>query len=433
MSIVGAFVVPHPPLIVPEVGRGDEKKIENTIKSYEMVAEEIGKLKPDTIVISSPHAPLYSDCFYLPKGDYFDGSFERFGASKIRFHEEYDKELIDEIDKISLERKIPVYREEISNSRDHGTMVPLYFIKKHISNPKIVVVGLTGISLEKNKEMGIVIKDAIEKLNKRVVYVASGDLSHKLQDYGPYGFEKDGPVYDTRIIVDLKTANFDNLLKYDLDFLDRVAECGHRSFIIMSGALDKVDVKPRFYSHEDVTGVGYGICSYYPVDKYVKLARDTINLYVKEKRIIDVPDDLPSEMLNERKACFVSIHKNGDLRGCIGTILPVRDSLAEEIIDNAISACTNDYRFDPVTPDELDSLEINVDVLTIPEEVEDRSTLDCKKYGVIVRNGFRKGVLLPDIDGVDTVEDQIRIALSKAGINRDEEYKIERFEVIRHK
>ncbi len=91
MSIVGAFVVPHPPLIVPEVGRGDEKKIENTIKSYEMVAEEIGKLKPDTIVISSPHAPLYSDCFYLPKGDYFDGSFERFGASNIRFHEEYDK------------------------------------------------------------------------------------------------------------------------------------------------------------------------------------------------------------------------------------------------------------------------------------------------------------------------------------------------------
>ena len=129
---------------------------------------------------------------------------------------------------------------------------------------------------------------------------------------------------------------------------------------------------------------------------------------------------------------FVSLHKHDRLRGCIGTILPTTPSVAEEIIQNAVSAAAEDPRFDPVKADELKWLEISVDVLGDPEPIESPADLDVKRYGVIVSKGHRRGLLLPDLDGVDTVEDQIAIAKRKAGIPENSDVKLERFEVIRH-
>ncbi len=170
------------------------------------------------------------------------------------------------------------------------------------------------------------------------------------------------------------------------------------------------------------------------MDAYVKLATDTITEYVTNHRVLE-PDKsaLPSEMTSTRSGAFVSIHKNGSLRGCIGTFLPVQDDLANEIIGNAISAATRDPRFYPITADELDDLEINVDVLTTPEDITSEAELDVKKYGVIVENRGRRGLLLPDLEGVDTVEYQVAIAKQKAGIAPDESVHLQRFEVVRHK
>ena len=433
MKILGSFMVPHPPLIVEEIGKERINDIKETLYSYLEIAKEIGELKPDTIIISSPHAPLYSDYFYLPNEENAVGSFSSFGASEVKFNQKYDTELIKEIENISKEKGFPCGRMNSNESLDHGTMVPLYFINKYLSNYNLVVVGLSGISLEANFEMGKIIKEACNNLNRRVVYVASGDLSHKLKEYGPYGFVKEGPIYDEKIIDVMSNARFDELLHFDLDLLDKAAECGHRSFIMMSGFLDGIKVKSKFYSHQDVTGVGYGICSYYPFDPYIELAKETINTYIKDKKIIEIPTSTPNELLDKKSAVFVSLHKHGQLRGCIGTIIPTTNSIAEEIINNAISAATNDYRFDPVTVDELDDLEINVDVLTLPEDIKDESMLDPKKYGVIVSTGFKRGVLLPDLEGVNTVEEQISIAKRKAGIKENEDIKLQRFEVIRHK
>ena len=433
MKILGSFMVPHPPLIVEEIGKERINDIKETLDSYLEIAKEIGELKPDTIIISSPHAPLYSDYFYLPNEENAVGSFSSFGASEVKFNQKYDVELIKEIENISKEKNFPCGRIDSKESLDHGTMVPLYFINKYLSNYNLVVVGLSGISLEANFEMGKIIKEACNNLNRRVVYVASGDLSHKLKEYGPYGFVKEGPIYDEKIINVMSNARFDELLHFDLDLLDKAAECGHRSFIMMSGFLDGIKVKSKFYSHQDVTGVGYGMCSYYPFDPYIELAKETINTYIKDKKIIEIPTNTPNELLDKKSAVFVSLHKHGQLRGCIGTIIPTTNSIAEEIINNAISAATNDYRFDPVTVDELDDLEINVDVLTLPEDIKDESMLDPKKYGVIVSTGFKRGVLLPDLEGVNTVEEQISIAKRKAGIKENEEIKLQRFEVIRHK
>jgi hypothetical protein len=161
----------------------------------------------------------------------------------------------------------------------------------------------------------------------------------------------------------------------------------------------------------------------------VKLAKDTVESYIRERRISS-PKELTPEM-KERAGVFVSIHRRGELRGCIGTFEPTRSNVAEEIMSNAISSSTRDPRFPPIDESELNDLEYSVDILTEPEPVSDISQLDPKKYGVIVESGFRRGLLLPDLEGVDSVEEQISICRLKAGIAADEPVNLYRFQVRR--
>lgn len=163
----------------------------------------------------------------------------------------------------------------------------------------------------------------------------------------------------------------------------------------------------------------------------VELAKKAVEEYVKNRRVISVPETLTPEM-RERAGVFVSIKKHGQLRGCIGTFVPSCKNVAEEIIRNAICSATEDPRFPPVQEEELDDLSYSVDILSQPEKVKDLNDLDPKRYGVIVASGGRRGLLLPDLEGVDTVEEQIRIARLKAGIFEGEKIDIFRFEVRRY-
>ena len=144
------------------------------------------------------------------------------------------------------------------------------------------------------------------------------------------------------------------------------------------------------------------------------------------------PDWVADELLNVKAGAFVSIHKFGALRGCIGTIAPTQENLAQEIIQNAVSAVSKDPRFEPVDESELKWLDINVDVLGEPEKIKSEAELDVKKYGVIVQSGYKRGLLLPDLDGVDTVEEQVAIARRKGGIAPGEKVDMFRFQVVRH-
>jgi len=166
-------------------------------------------------------------------------------------------------------------------------------------------------------------------------------------------------------------------------------------------------------------------------DIYVELARRAVEEYVRHRRRLRPPEELPAE-LRRRAGVFVSLKKRGELRGCIGTFLPTEENLAEEIITNAIKSATMDFRFPPVSPSELAELEYSVDVLSPPEPTTVEG-LDPKKYGVIVESGGRRGLLLPDLEGVDTVEEQLEIARRKAGIAPDEPVQLYRFTVERHK
>ena len=461
MSILAAYMVPHPPMIVPAVGRGSEAQISKTTAAYERVSEEIAALGPDTIIITSPHSVMYADYFHISPGKSAAGDFGRFRASQVRFRENYDTELVSEIADLARRQGFPAgVMGERDRELDHGTMVPLYFIRQRYTGGKIVRIGLSGLPLTEHYRLGQMIREAVEKLGRRAVFVASGDLSHKLQDYGPYGYAPEGPQYDERIMDVCSRASFGELFDFDENFCDRAAECGHRSFVIMAGALDGLSVEAQQLSHEDVTGVGYGICIFHPgktddsrqflkqylakaeeklcgqraqEDPYVQLARASVEHYILRHRKMEMPQDLPAELTARRAGAFVSIHEHGKLRGCIGTISPVRDCLAQEIIDNAVSASTRDPRFDSIRADELKWLEISVDVLGDPEPVSSPDELDVKRYGVIVTKGRKRGLLLPDLEGVDTVEEQISIAKSKAGIAEwDKRVELQRFEVVRH-
>ena len=461
MAILAAFMVPHPPMIVPAVGRGSEQQIQKTIDAYEQVADEIAALAPETIIITSPHAVMYADYFHISPGRGARGDFGRFRAAQVRFDEEYDRELVSELASIASEQGFPAgVMGERDKQLDHGTMVPLYFVRNKYKGAKIVRIGLSGLPLSEHYRLGQMIREAVDRTGRRVVLIASGDLSHKLQDYGPYGFAEEGPQYDARIMDVCGRAAFGELFDFDETFCDRAAECGHRSFVIMAGVFDGLAVKATQLSHEDVTGVGYGICTFYPGEKdedrhflqqylegasrrlaekrakedpYVQLARKSVEYYILHHRKMEMPEDLPEELLMRQAGAFVSIHEHGKLRGCIGTISPVRDCVAREIIDNAVSASTRDPRFDPIRADELKWLEISVDVLGEAESISSAAELDVKRYGVIVSKGRKRGLLLPDLDGVDTVEEQISIAKSKAGIAAwDNNVELQRFEVVRH-
>lgn len=163
----------------------------------------------------------------------------------------------------------------------------------------------------------------------------------------------------------------------------------------------------------------------------VELAKKSVEAYVREGRIIKPPEPLLPEMA-KKAGVFVSLKKHGQLRGCIGTFMPSCESVGTETIINAISAATKDPRFHPVEEDELEELTYSVDVLSCPERVSDIAELDPRKYGIIVVSGQRKGLLLPDLDGVDTIEEQLRITRMKAGILPHEDVEIYRFEVKRH-
>ena len=263
--MLASFMVPHPPLIVPAVGRGGERQVAKTIASYEKVADEIAALKPETIVIISPHSVMYSDYFHISPGTGATGSFGRFRAPEVTFDEVYDKELVDKICGIADREDFPCgTMGERDKELDHGTMVPLWFIRNKYKGGKIVRIGLSGLPYSSHYKLGKMIAGAVDDLGRKAVIVASGDLSHKLQDYGPYGFAEEGPEYDRKIMDVMGRAAFDELTEFDEDFCDRAAECGHRSFVIMAGAWDGIKVRAHVYSHEDVTGVGYGICSFYP-------------------------------------------------------------------------------------------------------------------------------------------------------------------------
>ena len=456
-----AFIMPHPPIIIPEVGRGREKDAVTTIDGCEKAAESIAALNPGTIIVISPHGPSYSNAVCIAGNLSLKGDLKNFGVWKISYEFDNDLNLANRIsDEINNTGILCVVNDDVAQREygidpaiDHGALVPLYYVmKKHVGF-KLVHIA-TGISDPVQLyKCGMAIKKTADEHDEKVVVIASSDLSHRLTSDGPYDFNPEGPKYDKFVVDCIRAGNFMRFLAVDLHMRECAGECGHRAMTIALGLFEGRSCSTEVFSYEGPFGVGYmtamltddgpgeSVLGRFMDNRekklaaarenespYVKLARDTIEQYIRTGLE-------PEKVKNggERKGTFVSIKKNGRLRGCIGTTGPTEDCVENEIIENAVKAATKDPRFPPITEEELQNLIISVDVLFPPEKIDSRDMLDVKEYGVIVSKGFRRGLLLPNLEGIDTVDEQINIALQKGGISSDENFKMERFRVVRYK
>jgi AmmeMemoRadiSam system protein A len=484
---------------VPGVGNGDE--IPSTRAAFERVAAEIAEADPETIIYITPHSCMYGDYIHISPGARAEGDLRQFRARNVKFSAEYDEELALLIGKLSSADGLPAGPlGERDASLDHGVLVPMYFIGNAGAGAgagagaaKIVRISLSGFSLTDHYRFGMYVSEAVRKLGRRAVLIASGDMSHRLKEDGPYGFAPEGPLHDAHVKSCLEGSDMRGLLAIEPSVREGAGECGLASVVVAAGYLDGRKVESEVYSYEGPYGVGYLVAaltgesdapSLLPgiladresaiarvretEDPYVRLARANVERYVTTGRGMTVGDiDLGSGRQNEpstgrasaqgdrqdvpatersntrdkqqealftkRAGVFVSIKKDGGLRGCIGTTAPTTGSIAAEILSNSVSAAARDPRFDPIDESELGDLTYSVDVLAEPEKIDGPDELDVKRYGVIVSEGGRRGLLLPDLDGVDTPEQQIDIARKKGGIGKDESYTLERFEVVRHK
>lgn len=418
MSLVYVGYVPHPPIIVPEIGRGEEKTCENTVQAFKRLCKEVVDLEIKTVVIVSPHAPVPDEGLAFLAGDMLEGSFARFGAEKVKFSCSVDKELLESV-KEAVPDCFPIIAE-----LDHGSMVPLYFLKEAGWDGKILAFSMP---LDKPEIFGKSIGQVLNDHSQRCALICSGDLSHRLKEDGPYGFHPSGPKFDSIIVKALKK---DTALarSIPLDLLEDAGQCGYNTLLFALGAREG-DVK--VLSYEGPFGVGYLVAEIYRSSPIAGFARECLTYHLTAQPFdkLIIPGD---PLLKEKKSCFVTLKKDGDLRGCIGTVQPVRENLASEIKHNAIAAGTQDPRFWPLQADELPLISISVDVLGDMERIASAEELDPQRYGVVVRHGGKVGLLLPHLEGVDTVEQQLDIARQKAGIWPEEEVELWRFEVERY-
>ncbi|HXY74132.1 MAG TPA: MEMO1 family protein [Dehalococcoidales bacterium] len=337
-----------------------------------------------------------------------------------------------------LAKRILAHAEILKNdiaahSQEHCIEVQLPFIQYLKKDFQFVPIVLSHASAEVYKEIGKAIANSIKESGKSVMIVASGDMTHYETEQAAW--DKDMRAIDAMLKLDAEEL-LSRVQRYDISM------CGYGSAAVLIYAALEMGAKEaelvKYTNSGETSGdklsvVGYAgvIFKSYRESPQVKLARETVETYVTKHTIPEVKD-VPQEMRG-KAGVFVSIHAGDNLRGCIGTIGPTKNNIAEEIIHNAISSATRDPRFPPISKNELSGLNYSVDVLMPPEPVESEKELDPKKYGAIVESGWRRGLLLPALEGVDTVAHQIEICRAKAGIEYNEPVKLYRFEVKRYK
>lgn len=474
MPIEGVLYSPHPPILIPEVGRGEENGAQATLEGMERLAKAAADLAPDVIVCITPHGPVFQDGLCVMQGESLSGDFGQFGQPRVGMELPIDQKITKGFMGLLDKGGIPHIAMDDGKARqygvkrglDHGCLVPLYFIRKQYEGFKIVHITIGLLPLAEMYAAGRLLSESVAEAGVRTVVLASGDLSHCLSDQGPYHYHPKGEVFDHRVESVIASGNLMELAQIPADLYEPAGQCGLPSFVMGAGALDGRKVETEVFSYEGPFGVGYltGIAK--PVagevesglaaikenrdgayqqkvdreDAYIALARRTIESYVTEgnrPRWADEKDAITDpkasqRMAHERAGAFVSLHRNGQLRGCIGTIGPTRKNLGEEIMANAVEACARDPRFAPVRESELSELDVKVDILHPFEPIESMAELDPYKYGVIVESRGRRGLLLPNLEGVDTVTEQVSIAKRKAGIGEGEDVELFRFEVERH-
>jgi AmmeMemoRadiSam system protein A/AmmeMemoRadiSam system protein B len=438
-SLVFSGIAPHPPIMVPEVGRESIAGVAGSIDAMSELTKRLIESGAESVILISPHAPLEADSFVAYEGPQVSGDFSHFNAPGTYFTTTIDDELLAAIKEAAASENYEVTRLP-EHELDHGTAVPIYFLLRNGWSGKVVTLGYSFLSNDDHLRFGSCIRKAVDQVGRRVAFIASGDLSHRLKPQAPAGYNPNAHEFDDEVVDALRSNEPQRIVHIDTNLRKMSGECGFRSMLVAIGASSELPLSCEVLSYEAPFGVGYLVAqltnqSVSATEEIspAALAREAVETFVRAGEILLSPR--AEGLLVVRAPCFVSLKTlNGELRGCIGTIEAARETLAQEIIANAISAATNDPRFQPVRPEELSNLRYSVDVLFPPEEtvLED---LDPSMYGVIVEDeiGARRGLLLPDIPGIDSSEQQVEIAARKAGIRRGEPVRLYRFKVERYR
>lgn len=467
MSIVYCGILPHPPIAVPEVGGSEIDKILATRQSMLELGKRIKESGAETLVLISPHAPVFGDGIAINALAETKGDLSKFGAPQVSFSCSYDRKLGTEIGWQAEAQGVTVFEIDsemarqtgVSLSLDHGVTVPLYYLREAGVELPLVPCSMGVFSPEKLYAFGVSVRDAAKELGRKVAVIASGDLSHRLTPDAPAGYDPQGKEFDLRLVSFIKDMDVLGLINMEEDFCERAGECGLRPITMMLGSLEGTQVESEVLSYEGPFGVGYLVASLKPTGEgpahrllpimqeaqkkalehrhagesyLVRVARESLQSHLEGNWKAPESYTVPEEFAKGAGA-FVSLKQQGRLRGCIGTTSPTRKDVVQEVVYNAVSAGTEDPRFYSVRLDELDDLDISVDMLMAPEAIDTIDQLNVKKYGVIVRSKNKSGLLLPDLEGVDTPQQQVEIAKQKAGIGPDESVRLERFEVIRYR
>lgn len=425
--------------MVPEVGRESIAGVVDSIDAMSELTTRLIDSGAESVILISPHAPLEADAFVAYEGPQVFGDFSHFNAPDTYFSLPVDEELLAAIREVAATKQFGLTTLG-THDLDHGTAVPLYFLLRNGWRGKVVTLGFSFLSNDDHVRFGSCIRSAVDQVGRRVAFIASGDLSHRLKPQAPAGYNPDAHIFDEQVVDALRSNDPQRIVNIDYNLRRLAGECGFRSMLVAIGASSELPPSCDVLSYEAPFGVGYLVAQITNQAagadgreiSLPALARDAVETFVRSEEVLSPPQSVQT-LLTTRAPCFVSLKTlNGELRGCIGTIEASRDTLAEEIIANAISAATNDPRFEPVRPDELSNLRYSVDVLFPPEEAV-IGDLDPSAYGVIVedKSGGRRGLLLPDIPGIDNAEQQVEIAARKAGIARDEPVRLYRFKVER--
>ncbi|MCL1791067.1 MAG: AmmeMemoRadiSam system protein A [Peptococcaceae bacterium] len=422
MSLVYIGFAPHPPLAIPQVGRGEEAGCRLTLTGMETLAKAFCDSGAEILCVVSPHTPCDGETltFLEEIAGRLEGDMGAFNAGDVGFSLETVPEILEDLRELG--------GRGVQARLDHGVMVPLYFLERAGWHGRLVVVAAPQVWAKVSPRVwGERIARILEALPQRCGIIASGDLSHRLKEDGPYGFHPSGPRFDELIVQGLRTEP-DILVSLPEILVEEAGQCGYASLLLALGARMGAC---RIFSYEGPFGVGYLTAELYRSSPVAGYAKACLCQYIEGRGIdsVEVPGD---PLLEKESACFVTLHKEGDLRGCIGTIKPVRSSLADEIRHNTVSAAVQDSRFRPVEAEELPLISVSVDVLGDLEEVSDVADLDPHAYGVVVRSLGRSGLLLPRLSGVDTVEEQVAIARQKAGIMSGEDIEMWRFQADRY-
>jgi AmmeMemoRadiSam system protein A len=431
-GIVAGALVAHPPILLAEVGGAQSQQVRATADALQELDGILSMVEADLVVVVSPHSPSSMTSLPVRRGANAGGNLARFRAPHIQVAAQVDVVLADSL--IADGRRAGfslIWAEE--TELDHGVVVPLHSLPKTMANKRCIFMGVSGWPLGRFIEFGVWLQHRLR--DRFAILIASGDLSHRLTPDAPYGYRPEGPVFDRLVIDALRERNWKRIEGLDPDLVEEAGECGLRPLAILLGAAGAAGLQSHVLSYEGPFGVGYPVVAFTATMvadtaptiglDIQALGRQAIDTYLRTRRLIEPPQPIPLD-LQAPAAVFVSLYKDGELRGCVGSVHPTAATAAHELIRYAVASAVRDPRFDPVRLDEVGALTIKVQLLD-PPEATNISGLNPQTHGIIVRRGDRQALLLPGINGIDTPEQQLRAACDKAGIERNAPIELERF------